>query len=258
MINNIKNSRIHINTNDIQILDFNKDWKVIRTFYIIGQASTMTIYSKEESDNMDLLYAEYKENKKIILVGKTDKEYIIKRLTTNGYVSDIHKWDISNGVKSSIYRIGEGIYGINIYNGFQIWSEYEGITQNTVSSFKKIFTRNLHILDSRAKTKIGVKKEKYFDVYISYGSTDTLHARCSLELESKLKYFPYIASERIQNVIKLSDEMLYLEELLKKFKNTPYAEELANAIREDMEEQDKKATNAKRLLLTKIKDINLK
>lgn len=245
-----RNFNIHINTNEIQILDFSKDWKVIRTPYI-GQA--LTIYSKEESDNMDLLYAEYKENKNIILAGKTDKEYIIKKLTTNGYVSDIHKWEIADGVKSSIYRIGEGIYGINIFNGFQIWSENEGITQDTKSSFKKIIPGNLYKLKFNATTKIGVKEEKYFGVDISYGSTDTLHAMCSLEPESKLKYFPYIASERIQDVIKLSDEMLYLEELLKKFINNPYAEELAKAISDDEKKQYKRTNDTRQLLLTKIK-----
>ena len=67
MSNNIKNPNIYINTKDIQILDFNKDWKLIRSNYS-GEAKT--IYSKEEADNMRLLYAEYtEEQKNIILAG---------------------------------------------------------------------------------------------------------------------------------------------------------------------------------------------
>ena len=89
---------------------------------------------------------------------------------------------------------------------------------------------------------------------ISYGSTDTLHTMCSLEPESKLKYFPYIVSEKKQDVIELSDEMLCRYELFEKFKNDPYATELATTIREDKEEQEKKAKNAKKLLLTKINE----
>ena len=63
MSNNIKNPNIYINTKDIQILDFNKDWKLIRSNYS-GEAKT--IYSKEEADNMRLLYAEYTEEQKIL------------------------------------------------------------------------------------------------------------------------------------------------------------------------------------------------
>ena len=127
MSNNIKNPNIYINTKDIQILDFNKDWKLIRSNYS-GEAET--IYRKEEADNMRLLYAEYtEEQKNIILAGSTDDNYIIKKLNTNGYVSDSYKWDKANGVKSPIYRIDEGIYGIDIRNGFQIWSENKGISQ---------------------------------------------------------------------------------------------------------------------------------
>lgn len=256
MINNIKNSRIYINTNDIQILDFNKDWKLIRSNYP-GEAKT--IYSKEEADNMRLLYAEYtEEQKNIILAGITDDNYIIKKLNINGYVSDSYKWEKANGVKSPIYRIDEGIYGIDIRNSFQVWSENKDIPQDIIYSLHEVFTWDLSEL-ADAKSSIGnIVKGKYFDVNISYGSTDTLHAMCSLEPESKLKYFPYIVSEKTQDVIKLDDKMLYLEELFGSFKNDPYAEELANAIREDKEEQENKANNAKQLLLTKIKDINLK
>ena len=59
MINNIKNSRIYINTNDIQILDFNKNWKLIRTSYM-GEAKT--IYSKEEADNIYTYIYYYMQN----------------------------------------------------------------------------------------------------------------------------------------------------------------------------------------------------
>lgn len=252
MINNIKNSRIYINTNDIQILDFNKDWKLIRSNYP-GEAKT--IYSKEEADNMRLLYAEYtEEQKNIILAGSTDDNYIIKKLNINGYVSDSYKWDRANGVKSPIYRIDEGIYGIDIRNGFQVWSENKDIPQDIIYSLHEVFTWDLSEL-ADAKSSIGnIVKGKYFDVNISYGSTDTLHTMCSLEPESKLKYFPYIVSEKKQDVIELSDEMLCRYELFEKFKNDPYATELANAIREDKEEQEKKAKNAKKLLLTKINE----
>ena len=256
MSNNIKNSDIYINTNDIQILDFNKNWKLIRTSYM-GEAET--IYSKEEADNMRLLYAEYTQKKNIILAGSTDDNYIIKKLNTNGYVSDSYKWEKANGVKSPIYRIDEGIYGINIFNGFQIWSENKDIPQDINYYLREIFTWDLSELGNATRTKIGnIVKGKYFDVNISYGSTDTLHTMCSLEPESRLKYFPYIVSEKKQDVIELSDEMLCRYELFEKFKNDPYATELATAIKEDKEEQEKKAKDAKQLLLTKIKDINLK
>ena len=253
MINNIKNSRIYINTNDIQILDFNKDWKLIRTSYM-GEAKT--IYSKEEADNMRLLYAEYTEKQKnIILAGSTDDNYIIKKLNTNGYVSDSYKWEKANGVKSPIYRIDEGIYGIDIRNGFQIWSENKDIPQDINYYLREIFTWDLSELGNATHTKIGnIVKGKYFDVDISYGSTDTLHVMCSLEPESKLKYFPYITSERTQEVIELADKMLYLGGLFGSFKNDPYAEELANAIKEDKEKQEEKASKAKQLLLTKINE----
>lgn len=257
MINNIKNSRIYINTNDIQILDFNKDWKLIRSNYP-GEAKT--IYSKEEADNMRLLYAEYtEEQKNIILAGSTNDNYIIKKLDTNGYISDSYKWEKANGVKSPIYRIDEGIYGIDIRNGFQIWSENKDITQDIIYTLHNVFTWDLNELGNVTSAKIGdIVKGKYFDVDISYGSTDTLHAMCSLEPESKLKYFPYITSERTQKVIELADKMLYLGGLFGSFKNDPYAKELANAIKEDKEEPEKKVKDAKQLLLTKIKDTNLK
>lgn len=252
MINNIKNSRIYINTNDIQILDFNKNWKLIRTSYM-GEAKT--IYSKEEADNMRLLYAEYTQKKNIILAGSTDDNYIIKKLNTNGYVSDSYKWEKANGVKSPIYRIDEGIYGIDIRNGFQIWSENKDIPQDINYYLREIFTWDLSELGNATHTKIGnIVKGKYFDVDISYGSTDTLHVMCSLEPESKLKYFPYITSERTQEVIELADKMLYLGGLFGSFKNDPYAEELANAIKEDKEKQEEKASKAKQLLLTKINE----
>lgn len=255
MSNNIKNSDIYINTNDIQILDFNKNWKLIRTSYM-GEAET--IYSKEEADNMRLLYAEYTQKKNIILAGSTDDNYIIKKLNTNGYVSDSYKWEKANGVKSPIYRIDEGIYGIDIRNGFQIWSENKGISQDIIYKLQEVFTWDLSEL-RYANAKIGnIVKGKYFDVDISYGNTDTLHAMCSLESESKLKYFPYITSERTQEVIELADKMLYLGGLFGSFKNDPYATELATVIKEDKEVQENKANNAKQLLLTKIKDINLK
>ena len=255
MSNNIKNSDIYINTNDIQILDFNKNWKLIRTSYM-GEAES--IYSKEEADNMRLLYAEYTQKKNIILAGSTDDNYIIKKLNTNGYVSDSYKWEKANGVKSPIYRIDEGIYGIDIRNGFQIWSENKGISQDIIYKLQEVFTWDLSEL-RYANAKIGnIVKGKYFDVDISYGNTDTLHAMCSLESESKLKYFPYITSERTQEVIELADKMLYLGGLFGSFKNDPYATELATVIKEDKEVQENKANNAKQLLLTKIKDINLK
>ena len=256
MINNIKNSSIYINTSDIQILDFNKDWRLIRG-NSFGEAET--IYRKEEADNMRLLYAEYTgEQKNIILAGSTDDNYIIKKLNTNGYVSDSYKWEKANGVKSPIYRIDEGIYGIDIRNGFQIWSENKGISQDIIYKLQEVFTWDLSEL-RYANAKIGnIVKGKYFDVDISYGNTDTLHAMCSLESESKLKYFPYITSERTQEVIELADKMLYLGGLFGSFKNDPYATELATVIKEDKEVQENKANNAKQLLLTKIKDINLK
>ena len=252
MSNNIKNPNIYINTKDIQILDFNKDWKLIRSNYS-GEAET--IYRKEEADNMRLLYAEYtEEQKNIILAGNTDNNYIIKKLNTNGYVSDSYKWDKANGVKSPIYRIDEEIYGIDIRNGFQVWSENKDIPQDILYSLHEVFTWDLSEL-ADAKSSIGnIVKGKYFDVNISYGSTDTLHTMCSLEPESKLEYFPYITSERTQEVIKLGDEMLSIYCFFENFKNDPYAEELANAIKEDKEKQEKKASKAKQLLLTKINE----
>ncbi len=248
-----RNSSIYINTNDIQILDFNKDWKLIRS-NSFGEAET--IYRKEEADNMRLLYAEYTgEQKNIILAGSTADNYIIKKLNTNGYVSDSYKWEKANGVKSPIYRIDEGIYGINIFNGFQIWSENKDIPQDINYYLREIFTWDLSELGNVTSAKIGdIVKGKYFDVNISYGSTDTLHTMCSLEPESKLKYFPYIASERTKKIIELGYKMLYLGGLFGSFKNDPYAEELANAIKEDKKKQEKKAKDAKKLLLTKINE----
>ena len=256
MSKGIKNSDIYINTNDILVLDFNRDWKLIHTSYT-GEAET--IYGKEDADNMELLYAEYTQNANIILVGRTDKDFIIKKLNMDGSVSNSYKWEKANGVKSPIYRIDEGVYGINIFNGFQIWSENKGIAQDTNFYLREIFTWDFEELSNVTSATIrDVVKGKYFGVDISYGSTDTLHAMCSLEPDSKLEYFPYIVSERTQEVIELGYKMLYLGGLLGSFKNNPYATELANAIREDKEEQEKKAKNAKLLLLTKIKDTNLK
>ena len=249
-------SNIHIKTNNILILDFSKDWKLIHTFNM-GEAKT--IYSKKDANNMELLYAEYTQNKNIILAGRTDDNFIIKKLKRYGYVSDSHKWEKANGVKSPIYRIDEGVYGINIHNGFQIWYEEGENIQDIDFYLREIFTWDFEELSNVTSAKIrNVVIGKHFDVEISYGSTDTLHAMCSLEPETKLEYFPYIVSERTQEVIELGYKMLYLGGLLGSFKNNPYATELANAIREDKEEQEKKAKNAKLLLLTKIKDTNLK
>lgn len=255
----MRNRNIHIKTNNILILDFGKDWKVLRTPYI-GEAET--IYSKEDADNMSLLSAEYTQNDNIILAGETDDNYTIKKLNINGKVSDSYKWEKGDGVKSPIYRIDEGIYRINIFNDFQIWSENKGIAQDTKKDFKNIFCwdslGSLILLSFREKTRVDeVEEGKYFNVNISYGSTDTLHAMCSLETESKLKYYPYIASERTQDVIALGDEMLYLRELLMKFRNNPYAQELAKAIKEDEEKiakENEEKYNAKQLLLKKLKE----
>lgn len=252
MSHGIKNSDIYINTNDILVLDFDRDWKLIRTFYT-GEAET--IYGKEDANNMELLYAEYTQNENIILVGRTDKDFIIKKLNMNGYVSNSYKWEKANGVKSPIYRIDEGIYGINIFNGFQIWSENKGIAQDTNFYLREIFTWDFEELSNVTSAKIGnIVKGKYFDVDISYGSTDTLHAMCSLEPESKLKYFPYMTSERTKKLIDLGYKMLYLGGLFGSFKNDPYATELVTAIREDKKKKEKKATDAKKLLLTKINE----
>ena len=249
-------SNIHIKTNNILILDFSKDWKLIHTFNM-GEAKT--IYSKEDADNMRLLSAEYTQNDNIILAGETDDNYTIKKLNINGKVYDSYKWEKADGVKSSICRIDEGIYRINIFDDFQIWSENKGIAQDTKADLRKIFSwSNLGVLSFEAKTRVNeVEEGKYFNVNISYGSTDTLHAMCSLEAESKLKYFPYIASERTQDVIALGDEMLYLRELLMKFRNNSYAQELAKAIKEDKEKQyqkNKERYNAEKLLLKKLKE----
>ncbi len=247
-----RNSRIYINTNEIQILDFNKDWKVIRSNYS-GQAET--IYKKEDADNMRLLYAEYTEKQKnIILAGRTDKDFIIKKINMNGFVSNSYKWEKANGVKSSIYRIDEGIYGINIGDGFQVWSENKDIPQDIIHSLQEEFTWDFEELAAAKSSIRDIVKGKYFGVDISYGSTDTLHAMCSLAPESKLEYFPYIVSERTQNTIKLGDKMLSLGELFGSLKNDAYATELATAIREDKKKQEKKAKDAKKLLLTKINE----
>ena len=158
-------------------------------------------------------------------------------------------------MKSPIYRIDEGIYGIDIRNGFQIWSENKDIPQDINYYLREIFTWDLSELGNATHTKIGnIVKGKYFDVDISYGSTDTLHVMCSLEPESKLKYFPYITSERTQEVIELADKMLYLGGHFGSFKNDPYAEELANAIKEDKENYTYIYCKAKQLLLTKINE----
>ena len=248
-------SNIYINTNNIQILDSNKDWKLIHTFNM-GEAET--IYSKEDANNMELLYAEYTENKNIILAGRTDNNFIIKKLEASGYVLDSHKWEKINGVKSPIYRIDEGVYGINMFNGFQIWSENKGIAQDIDFYLREIFTWDFNELSNITKASVkDVVKGKHFNIDISYGSTDTLHAMCSLEKETKLKYFPYIASERTQDVIALGDEMLYLREFLMKFRKNPYAQELAKAIKEDEEKQcqkNKERYNAEKLLLKKLKE----
>ena len=245
-------SNIYINTNNIQILDSNKDWKIIHTFNM-GEAET--IYSKEDANNMELLYAEYTQNKNIILAGRTDNNYIIKKLEASGYVSDSHKWEKINGVKSPIYRIDEGVYGINIFNGFQIWSENKGIAQDIDFYLREIFTWDFNELSNITKASVkDVVKGKHFNIDISYGNTDTLHAMCSLEKETKLKYFPYIASERTQSIIELGDKMLYLGGLLGSFKNNSYAKELINAIKVDKRDQEIYTSNAKRLLLKKINE----
>ena len=79
----MRNRNIHIKTNNILILDFGKDWKVLRTPYI-GEAET--IYSKEDADNMSLLSAEYTQNDNIILAGETDDNYTIKKLNINNFI----------------------------------------------------------------------------------------------------------------------------------------------------------------------------
>ncbi len=249
----IGNPNIHINTNDIQILDFYKNWKLIRINYS-GEAET--VYGKEDADNMKLLYAEYTgEQKNIILAGKTDDKFIIKKLNMDRYVYNEYRWEKADGVKSSIYRIDEGIYRINIGNGFQVWSENKDYPQDIIRSLQKVFTWDLSELHNVTSAKIGESvKGKYFDVDISYGSTDTLHAMCSLAPESKLKYFPYITSERTQDLIELGDEMLDIYWLFDILSRNPFAVNLANAIREDKKEQEKKSNTAKQLLLTKIKE----
>ncbi len=245
-------SNIYINTNNIQMVDFNKDWKLIHTFNM-GEAKT--IYSKKDANNMELLYAEYTQNKNIILAGRTDDNFIIKKLKRYGYVSDSHKWEKANGVKSPIYRIDEGVYGINIHNGFQIWYEEGENIQDIDFYLREIFTWDFEELSNVTSAKIrNVVIGKHFDVEISYGSTDTLHAMCSLEPETKLKYFPYIASERTQSVIELGDKMLYLGGFLGSFKNNSYAKELINTIKQDKKEQEIYTSNAKQLLLRRIKE----
>ena len=60
---NRRNGRINIDTDDLQIADFNKDWKVIHTLHP-GEAEI--IYEKQNADNMNLYYADYIKEKSLI------------------------------------------------------------------------------------------------------------------------------------------------------------------------------------------------
>ena len=48
---NRRNGRINIDTEDLQIADFNKNWKIIHTLHP-GEAEI--IYEKKNADNMNL------------------------------------------------------------------------------------------------------------------------------------------------------------------------------------------------------------
>lgn len=57
---NRRNGRINIEADDLQIADFNKNWKVIHTLHP-GEAEI--IYEKKNADNMNLYYADYIKEK---------------------------------------------------------------------------------------------------------------------------------------------------------------------------------------------------
>ena len=245
---NRRNGRINIDTDDLQITDFNKNWKVIHTLHP-GEAEI--IYEKKNADNMNLYYADYiKEKSLLALAGRNEEAYLVKIIDKTGRTYDYFQWEYTKEIKCPRYRVDRGVYGINIDNGFELCSvntkDPNNIMEEMASTCRELGQGTGHIGE--------IVKGHYLEVDISYGNIDTLHMLCSLAPETKLMYYPYITSNRTQEVIEIGTEgeWLSLRSLASRFSCNPYVEELVNNIRAEHQKEETKSESAKRLLKTRI------
>ena len=103
-----------------------------------------------------------------------------------------------------------------------------------------------------------IEKEpgKYVELDISYGTTDTIHALCSLEAKTKLQFYPFITSDRTQEVIELgnNDEMLSMNNLALRLTNHNFMLDLAEELKKEEQDRTTRSNNAKKLLKTRLKE----
>lgn len=242
---------IYITSDDIKVLDFNKDWKIVQE---TAHGELKTIYSKEECDNMRLNFVESaKEENNIVLAGVNEKNYIIKRISKTGYVESQNCWDKTQA-QSPIYRIDWGVYGINIYNSVILLAKFLDYPRDICDA---LYHHN-YIWNLKRPTAKLIEKEpgKYIELDISYGTTDTIHALCSLEAKTKLQFYPFITSDRTQEVIELgnNDEMLSMNNLALRLANHNFMLGLAEELKKEEQDRTTRSNNAKKLLKTRLEE----
>lgn len=242
---------IYITSDDIKVLDFNEDWKIVQE---TAHGELKTICSKEECDNMRLNFVESaKEENNIVLAGVNEKNYIIKRISKTGYVESQNCWDKTQA-QSPIYRIDWGVYGINIYNSAILLTKLLDYPRDICDA---LYRHNYILNLKRPTAKLrGKEPGKYVELDISYGTTDTIHVLCSLEEKTKLQFYPFITSDRTQEVIELgnNDEMLSMNNLALRLTNHNFMLDLAEELKKEEQDRTTRSNNAKKLLKTRLEE----
>ena len=232
-------------------MDFNKDWKIVQE---TAHGELKTIYSKEECDNMRLNFVESaKEENNIVLAGVNEKNYIIKRISKTGYVESQNCWDKTQA-QSPIYRIDWGVYGINIYNSAILLTKLLDYPRDICDA---LYRHNYILNLKRPTAKLrGKEPGKYVELDISYGTTDTIHVLCSLEEKTKLQFYPFITSDRTQEVIELGtkDEMLYEGDFALRLAKNNFMLDLAEELKKEEQDRTTRSNNAKKLLKTRLEE----
>ena len=243
---------IYITSDDIKVLDFNEDWKIVQE---TAHGELKTICSKEECDNMRLNFVESaKEENNIVLAGVNEKNYIIKRISKTGYVESQNCWDKAQA-QSPIYRIDWGVYAIDVYDSVILLDKHLAYPNEICSTLQRFCRYTVDIERPTAKLR-GKEPGKYVELDISYGTTDTIHALCSLEEKTKLQFYPFITSDRAQEVIELGtkDEMLHKGDFALRLAKNNFMLDLAEELKKEEQDRTTRSNNAKKLLKTRLEE----
>ena len=244
---------IYITSDDIKVLDFNEDWKIVQE---TAHGELKTIYSKEECDNMWLRFVESTtEENDIVLAGANEEKYIIKRISKDGYyVKSENCWDKAQA-QSPIYRIDWGVYAIDVYDSVILLDKHLAYPNEICSTLQRFCRYTVDIERPTAKLR-GKEPGKYVELDISYGTTDTIHALCSLEEKTKLQFYPFITSDRTQEVIELGtkDEMLHKGDFALRLAKNNFMLDLAEELKKEEQDRTTRSNTAKKLLKTRLEE----